>query len=922
MKWPSGFPFAPSGRRAGPAPGPDVFVQRAFQQFEFNVQFVEIRVLQVRRIAGERRVEPVDQRAGRVEAFSVRRRASFQLNLAGDQGTTLGHDSIVAVRQIVERAPPPPGVGVYVTGPAALVSDMQHAGDSSMLKMTVLGGAIIFVVLLFVYRSIITVIALLLTVGIELFAARGVIAFLAEHGHIGLSTFAINMLVALDDGGRHRLRNLLLRSISRGTSDRREPRIGLYTTYRSVAPVVLGSGLTIAGAMSCLIFTRMPIFQTIGVPSAVSMVVAVVIALTLVPAVLSVGGRFGLFDPKRTIGVRRWRRIGTAIVRWPGPILVATLAVSLAGLLALPGYQTSYNDRAYVPKDIPANLGYAAADRHFSQSRMMPDILVVEADRDMRNPEDFMVLNRLAKAVFQVPGISRVQGVTRPEGTPLENTSIPFLISMQNAGQQQSVGFMKGMVDDFRQQADVLGRQIAVMKRLLVLQEQITATTHASIALTKEMAAQINDLRDSVSNFDDFFRPIRNYLYWEPHCENIPICFSLRSIFDALDGIDELSNVMSSEVLPTLDTLDRLTPQLLESVPPTIAIMEAMRSMMLTMHATMSGIFSEMDTSAKNATAMGQAFDAAMNDDSFYLPPEVFQNEDFKHVMDSFLSPDGKAARFIISHRGDPATPEGIARIDQIRTAAEEALKTTPLSHATIYLAGTASTFKDLSEGSKYDLFIAALGAICLIFVIMLLITRSAIGALVIVGTVILSLGASFGLSVLIWQYFLGINLHWMVLPMSVIVLLAVGSDYNLLLVSRMKEEIAAGLNTGIIRAMGSTGKVVTNAGLVFAFTMAALAASDLQIIGQVGTTIALGLLFDTLIVRSLLLPSIAALLGRWFWWPQVVRPRPASQMLRSSGTRSAVRALLGEDRAHGTVTEPLARTHLGGSRTIDQPVG
>src|SRR6202012_3648392 len=132
-----------------------------------------------------------------------------------------------------------------------------------------------------------------------------------------------------------------------------------------------------------------------------------------------------------------------------------------------------------------------------------------------------------------------------------------------------------------------------------------------------------------------------------------------------------------------------------------------------------------------------------------------------------------------------------------------------------------------------------------------------------------------------IWQYILGFKLHWMVLPMSVIVLLAVGSDYNLLLVSRMKEEIAGGINTGIIRAMGGTGKVVTNAGLVFAFTMASMVFSDLRIIGQVGTTIGLGLLFDTLVVRSFMTPSIAALLGRWFWWPIPVRPRPASTMLR-----------------------------------------
>jgi RND superfamily putative drug exporter len=128
---------------------------------------------------------------------------------------------------------------------------------------------------------------------------------------------------------------------------------------------------------------------------------------------------------------------------------------------------------------------------------------------------------------------------------------------------------------------------------------------------------------------------------------------------------------------------------------------------------------------------------------------------------------------------------------------------------------------------------------------------------------------------------------------MSVIILLAVGSDYNLLLVSRMKEEIGAGINTGIIRAMGGTGKVVTTAGLVFAATMASMVVSDLRIIGQIGTTIGLGLLFDTLIVRSFMTPSIAALLGRWFWWPQRVRQRPASALLEPLGPRPLVRSLL-----------------------------
>ena len=104
---------------------------------------------------------------------------------------------------------------------------------------------------------------------------------------------------------------------------------------------------------------------------------------------------------------------------------------------------------------------------------------------------------------------------------------------------------------------------------------------------------------------------------------------------------------------------------------------------------------------------------------------------------------------------------------------------------------------------------------------------------------------------------------------------MAVGADYNLLLVARFKEELKAGINTGIIRAMVSTGDVVTTAGLVFGFTMFAMIAGYAHNIAQIGTMVGIGLFLDTLIVRSFVIPSVAALLGKWFWWPIPVRNRP-----------------------------------------------
>jgi RND superfamily putative drug exporter len=168
-----------------------------------------------------------------------------------------------------------------------------------------------------------------------------------------------------------------------------------------------------------------------GVPCAVGTLVAVLAAMTLGPAVVVVGSRFGLFEPKRAINSRGWRRIGTMVVRWPGPVLAATLALALVGLVTLPGYKTNYDARVYLPQDIPANVGYAAADRHFGTARMNPELLMVQSDHDLRNPADFLVIDKIAKSIFRVPGIARVQTITRPDGKPIKHSTIPFQMSMQ-----------------------------------------------------------------------------------------------------------------------------------------------------------------------------------------------------------------------------------------------------------------------------------------------------------------------------------------------------------------------------------------------------------------------------------------------------------------------------------------------------------
>lgn len=823
--------------------------------------------------------------------------AYVQLNLAGNQGSTLGNESVKAVQEIIDRSAPPKGLEVYLTGPAALTTDMNDAADKSMLIMMGVTGLVIMIMLFIAYRSISTMLLVLVMVGFEMGTARGVVAILGNNNLLGFSTFVVAMLSSLAIAAGTDYAIFLIGRYQEARQAGEDPETAYYTMFRGTFHIILGSGLTIAGATLCLHLARLSYFKALGIPSAIGLVIVVAGALTAAPAVVAVATRFGLLDPKSAVKVRGWRRLGTATVRWPGPVLAASLAIAIVGILIMPSMKVSYNDRYYIPRDLPSNVGYAAAERHFSSATMNPDILMIESDHDMRNSGDMIVLDRLAKDIFRTPGIAMVQSITRPLGGPIEHTSIPFQISAQAIPIQQNLQFMKDRVADMLTMGDDLGSMVTSMQRMQTLVAQMSGATHRMGGDLGTMKATLDEMRDHLADFDDFARPFRNYLYWEQHCSGIPVCFAAKSVFDAMDGVDMFSENMRG-VLDDMSSVNALLPQLVSQFAPIIAVARSMQATLLTMHSSFAGLVSQMAQMTDTASAMGQAFDASRSGDYFYLPPEAFQNPDFQRGLMLFLSADGKAARMIITHDTDPATPAGIAAVTPELVAAHQAVKGTTLTDAKFYLTGTAAIYRDIQSGSDYDLLIVGIAALTLIFVVMVLITRALVASLVIVGTVLLSLGAAFGLSVLVWQHILGLDLNWIAPVFGLIILLAVGSDYNLLLVSRFQEEIGAGLNTGIIRSMGGTGGVVTAAGLVFAFTMMSMAASDLRSIGQAGTTIGLGLLFDTLVVRSLMTPSIAALLGRWFWWPINVHPRPANY--RSSGPRPCPPAPLSDDHAIG----------------------
>lgn len=804
------------------------------------------------------------------------------VRVAGDQGSTVSDESIRAVRELVAEVQPPNGVKVYVSGSAPLSTDMLQVGNQSMIRLMYVTIVIITVMLLIVYRSVATALLTLLIVMVELSCGRGVVAFLAYHKLIGISVFASNILVSLILGAGTDYAIFLIGRYQEARHAGEDRETAYYSAVKGVSHVILGSGLAIAGATFCLQFTRLNYFNTMGLPCAAATLVAVAASLTFGPAVLALGSRFGIFDPKRKADSGIWRKVGTVTVRWPGRILVVSSVVVMIGSITLPTYKPNYNDRIYIAGDVPANQGYAAADRHFPVSKLNSDMLMIESDHDMRNSTDMIALDKVAREVFHTPGVAMIQSVTRPLGTPLEHSSFTYTMGTMGTKINELIPFLTDLTDRFTQMADITDRMAALMRQQQELTGQQADSAHISLKGAQELKDVTVNMRDTLANFDDQFRPLRNYFYWEPHCADIPMCWAMRSLFDMTDQVDSMTDAVDDSLKAAM-IQDAVTPQLVQVIGKSAAELDNMRKVVLTEQSTMRPMLTQLNELGRQMMDLGHAFDSSKNDEFFYLPPEAFDNPYFQIDLKYFVSPDGKSARYMIYHDGEALSEEGIDHAQAYLPAAKEALKGTTLAGSRVYLGGAAATYWDIQDATKTDLLIAAIAAFALIFLVMLLITRSVVAALVIIGTVALSYSGAFGLSVLVWQHFLGIPLSWLNLPITFIILVAVGSDYNLLLIARYLEESKAGLNTGLIRAVANSGKVVTTAGIVFATTMMAMLSSDLLSVGQLGSIIGLGLLLDTLIVRSFITPAIARLLGPLFWWPRIIRSRPAPAQYRGT---------------------------------------
>ncbi len=861
------------------------------------------------------------------------------VGLAGALGTPQSYASFNRVSDIVRQNTAGTPLEVHLTGPAATVADLTVAGERDRLPIEIAIAVLLLVVLLVVYRNPIAMLIPLIGIGMSLVIAQSAVAGLSDYTGFGVSNQAIILLSAMIAGAGTDYAVFLISRyhdyVRRGDSSDDAVRHAL----TSVGKVITASAATIGITFLAISFARMGVFSTVGVSSAIGVAVAFLAALTLLPAILTVVGRWGWITPRRELTTRFWRRSGIRIVRRPRTHLVASLLILilLAGSAGLARY--NYDDRKAVQKSDPSSVGYAALERHFDISQFVPSYVLIHSPRNLRTPQTLADMEQMAERISQLPDIAMVNGVTRPlgkvpkefratyqagiVGDKLSDGSATITDNMAELN-RLSIGAntLATGLGDVRVQINDLSTNIqGMVDAFSALKFQYSGDNLVkNVEVAAKLVQAINELGNSMGityqagrDLLGWVGPVLAALHGNVVCDLNPSCAETRGHFQnlvdarnqgAIDKINDLAKQLKD--LQKTQSLSATLNQLRDSYARLSAVMKAMGlDTPAGAQSTMGDFRQQADRAADGSqevaagvdqvvqqievmrTGLDQAaaFLLSMKDDAagpsmagFNIPPEVLGTADFRAASKTFISPDGHWARYLVFTDLDPFSPAAMDQVNAIRDTARAAQPNTTLQGATITMGGYPVALRDTRDYYRDDIRFIVIATVIVVLLTLMLLLRAITAPLYLVGSVVISYFGALGIGVLVFQYGLHEPLHWTVPPLAFVVLVAVGADYNLLFASRLRDESPNGTRYGVIRTLSSTGGVITAAGLIFAASMWGLLFSSIGTVVQGGFVIGAGILLDTFLVRTVLVPAIATLMGRANWWPSRVKSKGSAQ--------------------------------------------
>jgi len=243
------------------------------------------------------------------------------------------------------------------------------------------------------------------------------------------------------------------------------------------------------------------------------------------------------------------------------------------------------------------------------------------------------------------------------------------------------------------------------------------------------------------------------------------------------------------------------------------------------------------------------------------------------YLHTTYFSTDKTIARINIVFGGDPDASTTLAAVARVRSAVSNDLKSSSLAGSSYYVGGESAVRADMMLINESDFGRVVGVSVAGILIVIAILLRSLIAPLYMMLTVLLNYGCTLGVTTWIFIDVMKQNSLIYLIPLFIfVILVALGADYNIFLVSRIREESQIKpIKEAVSSAVANTGGVITACGIILAGTFATLLTSPLQIVVQIGAAICVGVLMDTFLVRALLVPAIARLVGRWNWWPSAL---------------------------------------------------
>jgi len=893
------------------------------------------------------------------------------INIVGEIATPKAVAATKRAMQTVKDTVAGTAIQAYTTGPAGTFNDVQDIGDHDRVTIEIATIVALLTILLMVYRNPLTMVLPLITIGVSLVAAQGVVAGLGTLG-LNVTNQTIVLLTAMLSGAGTDYAVFLISRYHDYLRGGVDSDTAVQSALNSVGKVIAASAATVAVTFVGMIFTKLTLFYTVGVALAAAIAVGCVGALTFLPALLVLAGRRGWAKPRRDLTGRFWKRSGIRIVRRPVANLITSLIILT--ILASSAFMARYNydDRKALPSTSESILGYDAITQHFPLNASLPQYIIISSPHDLRTPQALADMEQMAYRVSQVPDIDIVRGITRPTGESLQQARLSFQAGevgspLNQAAQaiNTNTGNLNTLAGGADQIADVLGGirgQLGqtlgtvnyLVRALAFMQNQYgTGKALPGFDLGSDPLNTIHGLGgnmgvntgDAVAAYDKSIAPVLNALNGNPVCNADPKCVATRARLQLLadarnDGtLNQITNLcslleevpgdptalpaeqpMPATVIPGKEKPGPLTtiPGSQTSIggnrapPPTPggmgpaldSISQSLQAAGITNPADLEsqlnqlqqgidllsvasrqvadGVALLVDQTKRLGVGLDQAssFLLAMKRDAttqsmagFYIPAQVLSGAEFKKAAQIFISPDGRTARYMVQSKLNPFASPAMDQVNEVLAAARGAQPNTTLADASVSMTGLTVTLRDTRDYYYQDLKLIVTTTILVVLSILIALLRALVAPLYLIASVMFSYLSALGLGVLLFQVILGQELHWSVPGLTFIILVAVGADYNLLLISRIREESPFGIRSGVIRTVSQTGGVITAAGLIFAASMIGLQFSSITTLVQIGFIIAAGILLDTFLVRTITVPAIAVLVGKANWWPSKWQP-------------------------------------------------